>query len=402
MIHGERLPAKRMLAPIEASSGLMKGQAALEVAPDLVPGFSASGQDVWLERDVARASTPGIVLSAVGARCGKVFMADFDRWGTVANTVSFGIAPGFDLKYVHYVLNNEDFWIKGGAAQPYVMVPDSLRQRVWVPQHQTQRAIADYLDEQTARIDALIAKQEEMVRLLGERRRASIAMAIRSSDVYSAGHSRAARGIHVGQIKNAGDVTLGKMLQTANSGNDVESAYLRAANVQPGGALVLEDIKSMWFSAKESKALDLRQGDVVVVEGGVGGFGRAAFVPEDLPGVGFQNSINRVRPRDGHDGRYLAYSLNEALASGFTRAYCNVVSMPHLTSEKLAAMPVHIPSPSEQRAIADRVDAEVLQIDALVAKTREHIALAKERRSALITAAVTGQIDVRTASRRVA
>ena len=60
-------------------------------------------------------------------------------------------------------------------------------------------------------------------------------------------------------------------------------------------------------------------------------------------------------------------------------------------------LPIPIPPLDEQRAIVEHIDDQTSRIDALIAKAEEHIALAKERRSALITAAVTGQIDVRTA-----
>ncbi len=62
-------------------------------------------------------------------------------------------------------------------------------------------------------------------------------------------------------------------------------------------------------------------------------------------------------------------------------------------------LPLPIPPVDEQRAIVEHIQQQTAQIDALIAKAEEHIALAKERRSALITAAVTGQINVRTARR---
>src|SRR5699024_5429957 len=92
-----------------------------------------------------------------------------------------------------------------------------------------------------------------------------------------------------------------------------------------------------------------------------------------------------------------AYFLIMARAKGFIEVYCNVVSMPHLTAEKLQALPVVIPPAAEQRAIADHLDEQTAKIDDLIDETERFIELARERRSALITAAVTGQIDVRSA-----
>jgi hypothetical protein len=75
-------PAKRY---VESAAGgtAIKGKCADEYADGLFPGFSASGQDVWVTEPSYEAD--GLVLSAVGARCGKTFKAD-GAWGVVANT----------------------------------------------------------------------------------------------------------------------------------------------------------------------------------------------------------------------------------------------------------------------------------------------------------------------------
>lgn len=271
-----------------------------------------------------------------------------------------------------------------------------------IPDAREQRAIADYLDRETARIDTLIEEQQRLIEMLRERRRAVISSSVaRGVDSRATGFAKiewlGAIPEHwrLGQIKHLGKVTLGKMLQPSNSGNDVHAPYMRAANVQPDGVLREDDVKEMWFSTDELASLDLRRGDVVVVEGGIGGYGRAAYLDHDLIGWGFQNSINRIRPYRETDGRYLAYFLIAARAKGFIEVYCNVVSMPHLTAEKLNSIPVPIPPLDEQRRIAAYLDEQTAKIDTLIAETETFIELARERRSALITAAVTGQIDVR-------
>ena len=191
-----------------------------------------------------------------------------------------------------------------------------------------------------------------------------------------------------GKVKNVATVTLGKMLQSTDSGEDTLANYMRAANVQPDGELML-DAKQMWFKAGELDSLSLRHGDVVVVEGGVGGFGRAAYLADDLTGWGFQNSINRLRPLGESDGRFFAYYLIALRASGYIERYCNVVSMPHLTAEKLAALPVPIPEAWEQCAIADYLDRETTRIDTLMKEQQQLIEFVGERRQALLERCVT-------------
>ncbi|MFD6221195.1 restriction endonuclease subunit S [Nocardia asteroides] len=183
------------------------------------------------------------------------------------------------------------------------------------------------------------------------------------------------------------------MLQSKDSGGDIRAPYMRAANVQPNGALALDDANEMWFGADELDQLSIRAGDVVVVEGGQGGFGRAAYVEEDLEGWGFQNSINRLRPAEGFDGRFIAYYLIALRASGFVRAYANVVSMPHLTADKLARIPMPIPPCDEQRGIADYLDRETARIDTLIEEQQRLIEILRERRGATIHFALLSGID---------
>ncbi|MGW4585624.1 restriction endonuclease subunit S [Janibacter hoylei] len=195
------------------------------------------------------------------------------------------------------------------------------------------------------------------------------------------------------QMKNAATVTLGKMLQGKDSGQDVSAPYLRAANVQPDGVLAVDDWKEMWFDSTELERLSIHRGDVVVVEGGQGGFGRAAFVRTDLGGWGFQNSINRLRPVAGADGRFLAYYLIALRASGYIHAYANVVSMPHLTADKLERLSVPLPPAESQRAIANYLDRETARIDTLIEEQQRLIEMLRGRRKAVVERAVFCGLD---------
>jgi type I restriction enzyme, S subunit len=195
----------------------------------------------------------------------------------------------------------------------------------------------------------------------------------------------------VAPLKRVTKITLGKMLQSAPSGpGDVEAFYLRAANVQPDGLLMAseENLKKMWFSPSEIEELDLNAGDVVVVEGGIGGYGRSAILVRDLSGVHFQNSINRARPYPEIDGRFINYCLLTARQMRFIAAYCQSVAMPHLTAEKLAALRIPVPPARQQKEIADFLDRETGKIDTLIAKQDELVSALREHRSATIASSV--------------
>ena len=190
-------------------------------------------------------------------------------------------------------------------------------------------------------------------------------------------------------IKRLASVTLGKMVQPdSKAASNIYAPYLRAAHVQPQGQVIELPDQRMWFSRLELSALDLRQGDVVVVEGGAG-YGRSAVLHDDLPGWGFQNSIVRLRPAAGvADGRFLDYALQDALTDGRIDLVTSTATLPHFTADKVSKFEVPSPPLDEQRAIADYLDQETAQIDALVTKQEEFIGLLRERRSAEISHAV--------------
>ena len=194
-----------------------------------------------------------------------------------------------------------------------------------------------------------------------------------------------------GLLKRFCSVTLGKMIpQVGDSDAPSGSPYLRAAHVQPLGRLWLEDIKLMQFSQAEACRLTLAKGDVVVVEGGAG-YGRAAFLKNDLEGWGFQNSINRVRTSASGDGRYVNYLFSGIQGAGVFETLINTSTIPHLTAEKLEVVAVPWPPLDEQRQIAEYLDRETGKIDELIAKQEQLVATLTERRHSFLDELVAKQ-----------
>ena len=157
------------------SSGLIKGQASLESTTGTFPGYSASGQDVFISKELSIPEhEPGLVLSSVGARCGKTFLAMEENWGLVANTEGWIISEEYDPLYVWLVSQNSELWIRGGSAQPYVQTPLSIANKVPWPNKEVQEAISNYLSAQTGKIDYLANSIDQAIKLLKERRQALI------------------------------------------------------------------------------------------------------------------------------------------------------------------------------------------------------------------------------------
>lgn len=183
-------PLRRLVFVDTRGSGAIKGTVSSEAREGLFPGYSASGQDVWLPPEQAPYSADGLVISAVGARCGKVFHAH-GRWGVVANTTVLTPRPGVDARFAWYILNNEDFWVRGVTAQPYVQMEPSLSKSVPHPPLELQKQIAGFLDDQNATNNALIAAEERQITLLQERKRALITAAVTGEFDVSSASARA-------------------------------------------------------------------------------------------------------------------------------------------------------------------------------------------------------------------
>lgn len=313
-----------------------------------------------------------------------------------------GVMPA----YLAWLLRGYDhmkvFYSFGGGVRQSLTFADLKRLPTMLPPEGTQRRIADYLDRETATLDALIEKQMSLIAGLIERRRATISKSVvtglHGSAVRCTGDTYFPRIADTWQLQPLGygyDVVLGKMLDAkrASLDGDTELPYVRAANIKDG-YLDLEDVNSMAYTPYEVMRLDLRAGDLLVVEGG--SVGQSALLKEPMPGWSFQKTVNRVRSRRQWSTTYLHYVLSHMRARGHFDLICSGSTIAHLTAEKLRAIKIPVPPPAEQREIADHLDRETAKIDALIAKAERFIELAQERRAALITAAVTGQIEIPT------
>ncbi|KUI20488.1 hypothetical protein AU192_16430 [Mycobacterium lehmannii] len=277
-------------------------------------------------------------------------------------------------------------------------------ERVCFPPSPDQITIADFLDRETAKIDALIAKQEKLTAILREDRTATITHAVTKGlnpnvEMKETGVPWIGRvPFHwtVGKIKHGFSVTLGKMYQgAAQHAADVELPHLKAGSLTPAG-LQTENPMMCWFTPGEIRSLTLKKGDVLVVEGGA--IGRCVVLDRDLEGWGFQKSLNRARARGDDSPEFLAYLIETATESGHVAVLCGKSTIGHFTAEKVAALEWPHPTVQEQRAIVAFLTARCAEIDLLIAKANAVIETLREYRSALITDAVTGKIDVRGAA----
>jgi type I restriction enzyme S subunit len=171
--------------------------------------------------------------------------------------------------------------------------------------------------------------------------------------------------------------------------------YLRNVDVQ-WDRINLDELPEMDIEEKEKDRFTLKPGDLLVCEGGE--VGRAAIFRGGVALIGYQKALHRMRPLSPReDSRFMFYTLTWASSQGIFLAEGNPNTIPHLTGEKLRRYRFPRPPFPEQVATANYLDVETAKLDALVQKVEEAIERLQEYRTALITAAVTGKIDVRKA-----
>ena len=274
------------------------------------------------------------------------------------------------------------------------------------PSLDEQRVIAEFLDRETARIDALIEKKQGQIKLLQEKRAALISHAVTKG--LGPKTPMKDSGIDwLGQIpKHWALLPLKRvsMLQTGltlgKNYGDVELTlrpYLRVANVQDG-YLDLATITDIEVPAREANRYELQPGDVLMTEGGdFDKLGRGYVWEGQIAGCLHQNHIFAVRSaQDILRPLFLsALTTSSHGRAYFTSTAQQTTNLASTNSQKIKSFPVLLPPIAEQDEIIAWLTSETSRIDGLMAKVEQSIGTLHEYRTAIISAAVTGQVDVR-------
>ena len=317
-------------------------------------------------------------------------------------------ADVLDAAFSRYALREPSFLAEVemrsvGVSYPALNASDLGDIPVHLPPEPHQRAIADYLNREMARLDALVAAKERALALLAEKSRALITRAVtrgldpcvplRDSGIPWLGkmpaHWAVTRLKFVARVRTG--IALGKRF-----GNKLvrEYPYLRVANVQDGH-LDLSDVKSISVPDDEARLYHLRAGDVLMNEGGdADKLGRGAIWTGQISPCLHQNHVFAVRPR-----RLSPAWLNSWISSDVAKAYFESrakqsTNLASISTSNLNEMPLLKPPDQEQKTIVDYVTRYTARIDNVRKATERTTALLKERRAALIAAAVTGRVNV--------
>ncbi len=281
---------------------------------------------------------------------------------------------------------NQQFQIAASGVTRYGLPKASIGE-AWVPlpPPAEQRAIADFLDQETGKIDRLVAKKRELIEKLKEECAALISRAV-TRGLHPDAKMKPSGGEWLGNVPEGWEVLPLKWRARTRSGDGISPADVQPEESEQASVPVIGGNGLMGYTA---------QGNVqapVIVIGRVGAL--CGNVHQVAPPAWItDNALVLTTVPDAFHLTYLAAVLRMRNLNELA----DKTAQPLITGTRIRAEYVPKPPFAEQRAIADFLDRETSKIDRLASKVEEAIARLQEYRAALITAAVTGKIDVRAA-----
>ncbi len=358
------------------------------------------------------ADCEAVLTAGDGVGVGKVYhyyKGKFDFHQRVYMLYDFGAVTG---RFVYYHLSSNFYKValEGNAKSTVdsLRLPQFLNFEFSLPTVKEQNHVVDFLDNETAQIDILITKQEKLIELLKEKRQAVISHAV-------------TKGLHPNvPMKDSGVEWLGevpehwKIVNIQRVLNSIEQGNSPIAQNQPPqdgeyGVLKISAVKKGKFIESESKTLDfksqleekysVRKGDLLVTRANTPLLVADACVVKNGPQsqIMMSDLVYRLNTTTDVANEFLCYWLLSS--NGRTQIELDArgasMTMAKVSQGHIKAWKVVLPSIQEQNEIVYYLDKKLEEIDNLINKVKWAIEIIKERRTALISAAVTGKIDVR-------
>jgi type I restriction enzyme S subunit len=355
-------------------------------------------------------SAGDLVFAKVGAALLLGRIASLPEPGCIDNNMMAFISGNrVDPRFARYLLSQVrfDVLVNPGAV-PSVNEGQLRRLPTAVPPTDEQLLIVDFLDRETSKIDALVDKQNQLIATLRENRTATITHAV-------------TKGLNPdAQMKDSGVAWIGSVPQSwvrqklvwlfsfmnGDRGSNYPSSnelvdegvpFINAGHLKDGRV----DFSSMNYITAEKYATmggaKLQAGDILYCLRG--SLGKNCVY--DLPSGGaLASSLVALRNRKPTeiDSNFAYWLLNSAQEEGQRSILNSGSAQPNMSAEDLGQFVFEIPPVDEQRQIVVFIENKCRNLDALIAKATEAIGTLREYRSALITAAVTGKIDIRGAA----
>ena len=303
----------------------------------------------------------------------------------------------FDANYCRYALREPEFLVEVerrsvGVSYPAINASDLAGIPIHIHSVPRQRAIADYLDRETARLDALVAAKERKLGLLAEKRRLLITRAV-TCGLNPNAPLRESGMPWLGEIPAHWETERARWLfRERNKRSDTGEEELLTVSHLTGVTPRSEKDVSMFEAATTEGYKICLAGDLVI---------NTLWAWMGAMGVSLVDGIvspayNVYEPGARLDPSYVDALVRLSVFAQEVRRYSKGVwsSRLRLYPEGFFAVSIPVPSLSEQREIVGYIENETRALDELRAATERTTVLLKERRAALIAAVVTGQIDV--------
>ncbi len=304
------------------------------------------------------------------------------------------------FQYLHYLLRSPQYIVgylslsKGIRVNQWDLDPQyHSRMGVLLPSIQEQQQIATYLDKATTKIDTLIAKQEKLIELLKEKRQAVISHAVTKG--LNPDVAMKDSGVEwLGEIPEHWELTRAKFVsnifipqRNKPTLNESSGIYwltmddMRFPNINKTSLLVNTE------SVLKAGSKILKKGSVIA--SCVGNFGIASI-----------NEVNVIINQQLQ--AYIPFKINKyflrlyiTISSMYYESIGTAATLIYVNREGFENLPIILPPLKEQKNILNHLNKTTNKIDNLTKKSIKSITLLKEKRTALISAAVTGKIDVR-------
>ena len=304
-----------------------------------------------------------------------------------------------------YFLQSLDYTIYiTGSAQPKLSREKLGEVIVLYPSLEEQTQIANFLDHETAKIDSLIEKQQQLIQLLKEKRQAVISHAVtkglnsnvpmKDSGVEWLG--QVPQTWKVAKIKHLSKIISKGTTPTTMGGDFVSEGvrFLKAENI--GKKPTVNSSPEFFITENVDAQLArsrLQEHDVLVIIAGAT-TGLSSVLQKALLPANTNQAVSFIRPKETVYAKWISYWLSTHFAQSLIWMGAVQAAQPNLSMESLGNIDITLPCVEEIQETLDFIGTALLKIDELIKKNSKAIDLMQERRTALISAAVTGKIDV--------
>ncbi|MBY5442716.1 type I restriction endonuclease subunit S [Rhizobium leguminosarum] len=376
-----------------------------DVGPRVIRDTAKRLSDDAVKRHSIALSPAGSLLFSFKLSVGQVSFAGEDMFTNEA-IATFLPSHALDLNFAYYafpemIVRNATENIYGAKILNQQLINSAP---LVLPPRPEQTAIAAFLDRETGKIDALVEEQRRLIELLKEKRLAVISHAV-TKGLDPNARMKPSRVEWLRDVPEHWDVTRLKFVAVVQTGTakgkdlagqtTIKVPYLRVANVQDG-YIDLSDVAEIEVPVSDLNRYLLRQGDVLMNEGGdFDKLGRGGIWDGSIDPCIHQNHVFAVRPNG-----VLPEWLNMVTSSAYGRFYFmsrskQSTNLASISSTNVMELPLALPPAGEQALILDWLAGQLTRIRALEEQCNGSVSLLLERRSALISSAVTGKIDVR-------